>query len=216
MAEREEIMVRARLRESRGKNDTRRLRKEGFVPLTVYGGDGGSVSAAAPLAQLAAILRSETGHNTLFTLDVEGVGPSEVIFQARQLDPVRGRLIHADLKRLVVGQKIEVTVAVHLIGEPVGVREEGGVLEHLLRQIEIRCNPRDIPEAIDVDVSNLGVHDVTHVSDIPFADGIEVVTDADTVICTVGLVKEEEVVAAPVEASAEPEVIAKGKKEDEE
>ncbi len=217
MAEREEITVRARRREGRGKNDTRRLRKEGFVPLTVYGGDGGSVSAAAPLAQLAAILRSETGHNTLFTLDVEGVGPSEVIFQARQLDPVRGRLIHADLKRLVVGQKIEVTVALHLVGEPIGVREGGGVLEHLLRQIEVRCNPRDIPEAINIDVSNLGVHDVTHVSDIPFADGIEVVTDADTVICTVGLVKEEEVVAAPVEAAAaEPEVIAKGKKEDEE
>lgn len=216
MAERQEITVRARRRENRGKNDARRLRREGYVPLTIYGGDGEAVSAAAPLAELAAILRSETGHNTLFTLDVEGVGASEVIFHDRQLDPLRGRLMHADLRRLVRGQKIEVTVALHLTGEPVGVREEGGVLEHVLRAIEIRCSPRDIPEVIDVDVTNLGVHDVLHVSDIPVDESIEVVTAADTVIATVGVVKEEELAPAPVEEAAEPEVIGKGKKEDEE
>lgn len=216
MAERQEITVRARRRDDRGKNDARRLRREGYVPLTIYGGEGEPVSAAAPLAELAAILRSETGHNTLFTLDVEGVGPSEVIFHDRQLDPVRGRLIHADLRRLVRGQKIEVTVAVHLAGEPVGVREGGGVLEQLLREIEIRCSPRDIPEVVNLDVTNLGVHDVLHVSDIPVDESIEVVTAADTVVATVGVVKEEELTPAPVEEAAEPEVIGKGKKEDEE
>ncbi|MEJ7616046.1 MAG: 50S ribosomal protein L25 [Pyrinomonadaceae bacterium] len=216
MAEREEITVRARRREGRGKNDAGRLRREGMVPLTVYGGAGETIAAAAPLAELAAILRMETGHNTLFTIDVEGVGPSEVIFHDRQLDPVRGRLIHADLRRLVSGQKIEVTVPLHLNGEPVGVREEGGVLEQILRAIEIRCSPRDIPEAIDVDVANLGVHDVLHVSDIPVGEGIEVITDADAVIATVGLIKEEEVAPVVVEETTEPEVIGKGKKEDEE
>lgn len=217
MAERKEITVRARRREGRGKNDAGRLRREGLVPLTIYGGEGGSVAAAAPLAELAAILRTETGHNTLFTIDVEGVGPSEVIFHDRQLDPMRGRLVHADLRRLVSGQKIEVTVPLHLTGEPVGVREGGGVLEQLLREIEIRCSPRDIPDAIDVDVTNLGVHDVLHVSDIPISEGIEVITAADTVVSTVGLIKEEEVAPAPVvEEAVEPEVIGKGKKEDEE
>ena len=129
MAERKEITVRATKRDGRGKNDARRVRRDGLVPVTVYGGDGEAVSAVAPIRDLAAILRSDTGYNTIFTIDVEGIGASEVMFHDRQIDPVRGRLVHADLKRLVKGQKIEVTVHVHLIGEPVGVREEQGVLD---------------------------------------------------------------------------------------
>ncbi len=165
MAEQKDITVRAKTREGRGKNDARRARRAGMVPVSVYGGEGGSVAALAPLRELAAILRSESGRNTIFTIDIEGVGASEVMFHERQIDPVRGRLIHADLTRLVKGQKIEVTVPLHLIGEPVGVREEQGVLEQIIREIEIRCEPREIPDVIKVDVSNLGVHDVLHVSD---------------------------------------------------
>ena len=217
MAEREEITVRAELRAGRGKNDARRLRSRGLVPLTIYGGEGGAVSAAAPLAELAAILRSESGHNTIFTLDVEGAGASEVMFHDRQLDPVRGRLVHADLRRLVLGQKIEVTVHVVLDGEPVGVTEGGGVLEQLLRDVEIRCSPRDIPDAIHADVSNLGVHELLHVSDLQVGEDIEVVTDPETAVATVSVVREEPVEApAEEEAETEPEVIGKGKKEDEE
>ena len=217
MAEHEEITIKAKVREGRGKNDARRVRREGLVPITVYGGGAETVAAAAPLKELAAVLRSEAGRNTIFTLDVEGIGPSEVMFHDRQIDPVRGRLVHADFTRLVKGQKIEVTVPLHLVGEPVGVREEQGVLEQIMRELEIRCEPREIPDAIDVDVSNLGVHDVIHVSDIPVGENIEILTDPDSVVATVGIVKEE-VVAAPVveeEAAAEPEVIAKGKKEEE-
>src|ERR687893_1371867 len=109
MAEREEITIRATARDGRGKNDARRARREGFVPVTVYGGEGEPVSAVAPLRELAAILRSDAGHNSIFTLDVEGVGASEVMFHDRQIDPVRGRLLHADLRRLVLGQKVEIT-----------------------------------------------------------------------------------------------------------
>jgi large subunit ribosomal protein L25 len=216
MADRKEITVRASARSGRGKNDTRRVRREGFVPVTVYGGDGETVAAQAPLNELAAILRSETGHNTIFTLDIEGVGASEVMFHDRQIDPVRGRLIHADLKRLVRGQKIEVTVPVHLTGEPLGVREQDGFLEQLLRQIDIRCEPRNIPDAINVDVTNLGVHDVLHVSDIPADENIEILEAPETVIATVSVVREEPVEApAATEEPAEPEVIGKGKKEEE-
>jgi large subunit ribosomal protein L25 len=217
MAERKEITVRAQQREGRGKNDARRVRASGLVPLTIYGGEGEALSAVAPLRELAAILRSDAGHNSIFTLEVEGVGASEVMFSDRQIDPVRGRLVHADLKRLVRGQKIEVTVPLHLIGEPIGVREEQGVLEQVLRDIEIRCQPRNIPDSIDIDVSNLGVHDVLHVSDIPVDENVEILNEPESVIATVSITREEPVEAtAGEEAPAEPEVIGKGKKEDEE
>jgi len=217
MAEKKEIIVKAMQREGRGKNDSRRARRAGQVPVTIYGGQGEAVAALAPLSELAAILRSDSGRNTIFTLDVDGVGPAEVMFIDRQIDPVRSRLIHADFKRLVKGEKIEATVPLRLVGEPIGVREHAGILEQMIREVEIRCQPREIPEHIDVDVSNLDVHDVLHVSDIPGIEGVEILQEADTAIATIGVVREEVVEAPPVEgeAPAEPEVIGKGKKEDE-
>lgn len=217
MAEKKVFRVQAKPRDGRGKNDARRSRRAGMVPITVYGGGAETVAALAQLSDLAAILRSEAGRNTIFTIDVEGVGESEVMFNDRQIDPVRGRLIHADLTRLVKGQKIEVTVPLHLIGEPIGVKEKQGVLEQTLREIQIRCEPREIPDTLDVDVSNLDVHDTLHVSDIKVSEAIEILTDAEFVIATVGIVKEEEAPAPAAEGEepAEPEVIGKGKKEEE-
>jgi large subunit ribosomal protein L25 len=217
MAERKEFKVQAKIRVGRGKNDARRTRREGMVPITVYGGGAETLTAVAQAKDLAAILRSESGRNTIFTIEVEGAGTSEVMFHDRQIDPIKGRLIHADLTRLVKGQKIEVTVPLHLVGEPIGVKEKQGVLEQVVREIEIRCEPRDIPDSLDVDVSNLDVHDVLHVSDIPVSEAIEILMDAELVIATLGMTKEE-VVAAPAvegEEPAEPEVIGKGKKEEE-
>src|SRR5215208_3040868 len=217
MAEKKEYKVQAKVREGRGKNDARRARRNGMVPITVYGGGAETVAAVAPARDLAAILRSEAGRNTIFTIDVEGFGESEVMFHEQQIDPVKGRLIHADLTRLVKGQKIDVTVPLHLTGEPFGVKEKQGVLEQIIREIEIRCEPREIPDTLEVDVSHLDVHDVLHVSDIKVSEAVEVLTDAETVIATVGIVKEE---AAPTpvlegEEPAEPEVIGKGKKDEE-
>lgn len=218
MAEKKEFKVQARQRDGRGKNDARRARREGMVPITVYGGGVETVAAVAPLRDLAAILRSESGRNTIFTIDVEGVGASEVMFHDRQIDPVRGRLIHADLTRLVKGQKIEVTVPLHLVGEPFGVKEKQGILEQIIREIEIRCEPRLIPDVINVDVSHLDVHDLLHISDLKVEEGVEILQDADVVIATVSIVKEEAEPVAAVEGEepAEPEVIGKGKKEEEE
>ena len=217
MAEKKDFKVQAKLREGRGKNDARRARRDGMVPITVYGGGAETVAAVAPLSELAAILRTDTGRNTIFTIDVEGVGASEVMFHDRQIDPVKGRLIHADLTRLVKGQKIEVTVPLHLTGEPIGVREKQGVLEQVVREIEIRCEPRQIPDAFEIDVTNLDVHETLHVSDIPVSEGVEILNDAEQVIATVGIVKEEAAPAPAVEGEgpAEPEVIGKGKKEEE-
>jgi large subunit ribosomal protein L25 len=217
MAEKKEFRIQAKQREGRGKNDARRARREGMVPVTVYGGGAETVAAVAPLRDLAAILRSESGRNTIFTIEVDGLGESEVMFHDRQIDPVKGRLIHADLTRLVKGQKIEVTVPLHLVGEPFGVKEKQGVLEQIVREIDVRCQPRDIPDSLDVDVSHLDVHDTLHVSDIKVSEGIEILTDPELVIATVGIVKEEAAPAPGVEAEepAEPEVIGKGKKEEE-
>lgn len=217
MAERQEITVRAELRAGRGKNDARRLRARGFVPLTIYGGEGEPMAAAAPLSELAAILRSGAGHNAIFTLDVDGVGATEVMFLDRQLDPVKSRLIHADLRRLVRGQELEVSVRVELEGEPAGVREGGGILEQLLREVEIRCRPSLIPDTLHADVSGLGVHDMLHVSDLIVPEGVTVLTEAETLVATVAVVREEQVEErTPEEAVSEPEVIGKGKKDDEE
>ena len=218
MAEKKEIIVRATTRQGRGKNDARRARRNGQVPVTIYGGAGEAVTALAALSDLAAILRSDTGRNTIFTVDIEGVEATEVMFADRQIDPVRMRLVHADFKRLVKGEKIEATVPLRLVGEPIGVREHQGVLEQIVREVEVRCEPRDIPEHLDVDVTNLGVHDVLHISDIPVSEGVEILDEPDTVIATVGIVKEEPVAVVPVEGevTAEPEVIGKGKKEEEE
>src|SRR5215211_8455006 len=191
MAEKKDYRVQAQQREGRGKNDARRARRDGMVPITVYGGGVETVAAVAPLRDLAAILRSEAGRNTIFTIQVEGLGESEVMFHDRQIDPIKGRLIHADLTRLVKGQKIEVTVPLHLTGEPIGVKEKQGVLEQILRESEIRCEPRQIPDSFDLDVSNLDVHDVLHVSDIPVSEGVEILTDAELVIATVGITREE-------------------------
>ena len=218
MADRKEITVRAVQREGRGKNDASRLRRDGMVPLTVYGDGGEAVSAAAPLAELAAILRTEAGANTIFTLDVDGVGASEVLFLDRQIDPVRGRLLHADLRRLVRGQKVEITVPLHFTGEPESVKDGEGIFEQIVREISIRCAPRDIPEGgISIDVAHLNLHDVLHASDIKVDEKIEILEEPDAVIATVGMAREEEVEAASTdETPAEPEVIGKGKKDGEE
>src|SRR3989440_10837413 len=174
MAEKKEIIVKATLREGRGKNDSRRARRAGQVPVTIYGGAGEALTALATLSDLAAILRSDSGRNTIFTVDIEGVEATEVMFADRQIDPVRMRLVHADFKRLVKGEKIEATVPLRLVGEPIGVREQAGVLEQIVREIEIRCEPREIPEHLDVDVTNLEVHHVLNVSNIPLPAGIEI------------------------------------------
>lgn len=186
----DKVSIKAEKRENSGKGYARRLREAGKVPVVIYGGGGESVSAAVELGELAAILRSDSGHNTVFSLDVEGVGASDVIFQDRQIDPVKGRLIHADLRRLAKGEKIEVTVPVHFVGEPKGVSEEGGVLETQIREIKILCEATKIPEFFEVNVENLGLNESLHVSDINVGKGIEVHEAPETVIASVVFIKE--------------------------
>lgn len=201
----DKITVKAEKREGRGKNDARRIRAAGKVPVTIYGGGAEAVTAVANLSDLAAVLRTESGPNTLFTLDVEGVGASDVIFQDRQIHPLKGRLTHADLRRFAKGEKIEVTVPIHLIGEAVGTKDEDGVLEQSLREIKVLCEPANIPDSIEFDVSELKVGDSVHVSDLKFGKGLEVHEAPETMVAHVALVKEPDL--EPDTTATEPEVV---------
>ena len=201
----EKFTIKAEKRDSRGKNEARRMRAAGKVPVVIYGGGGESVAATAALADLAAVLRSDSGVNTVFSFDVDGAGEMDVIFQDRQIDPVRGRLIHADLRRLVKGEKIEMTVTIILDGEPIGVKEDGGMLEQSMREVKVLCEPANAPEGIHVDVSGLRVGESLHISDLKVESGVEIHGDADTVIAHVIMVKEPEL-EPQVEDGAQPEV----------
>lgn len=202
----EKVVVKAEKREGRGKNDSRRLRVEGKVPVVVYGGGGESVAAAADLRQLATVLRSDTGVNTIFSLDMAGEGSGDVIFQDRQIDALKGRLVHADLRRIAKGEKIEVTIPIHIVGEAIGVKEnEGGVLNQQTREIKVLCETSKIPEFIEVDVSDLQLNESIHVSDLKFEEGVEVHELPETVVASVVIVKEEEL--EPDLETAEPELV---------
>ncbi|MEZ5344726.1 MAG: 50S ribosomal protein L25, partial [Pyrinomonadaceae bacterium] len=187
----EKFVVKAVEREGRGKNDSRRLRREGKIPVTVYGGGGEAVAVVAELRDLAAIIRSDSGANTLFTLQVEGHDDARVIFQDRQIDPVKGRLLHADLRRLAVGEKIELTVPVNLLGDPYGVREEGGLLEQQLREIRVSCTPSNIPDAIEANVEELKLNESIHVSELEAGDEIEILESPETLVASVVFVRQE-------------------------
>ena len=201
----EKVIVKAEKRETRGKNENRRLRVAGKIPVVVYGGGSESLAATAELKDLAAILRTDTGVNTVFGLDIEGIGINDVIFQDRQIDPVRGRLIHADLRRFAKGEKIEMTVPIHLIGHPESLKEEGAVLTQAMREIKVLCEPANTPDSIDVDISELTAEHAIHVSDLKIGQGIEIHIAPETVVASIVIVSEE-VLEPQIEEGAEPEV----------
>jgi large subunit ribosomal protein L25 len=202
----EKVVIKAVKRDTRGKNENRRLRAEGKLPVVIYGGGTASVAATANIKDLAAVLRTDAGVNTVFSIDIEGEGNYDVIFQDRQVDPIRGRLIHADLRRFAKGEKIEMTVPIHLTGTPVGLETEGAVLTQAMREIKVLCEPANTPESIDVDVTNLDEEHAIHVSDLKIGEGIEIHEDLETVVASIIIVKEAEL-EPQVEEGAEPEVV---------
>jgi large subunit ribosomal protein L25 len=186
----EKFTVKAEKRDLRGKNAARRLRAEGKIPVVVYGGGTASFAAAASLSELAAILRSDAGVNTVFSLDIDGEGVNDVIFQDRQIDAIRGRLIHADLRRFAAGEKIEMTVPIHLTGTTDALKEEGAVLSQAMREIKVLCEPAKTPESIDVDIASLTPEHAIHVSDLRVGEGIEIHESPETVVASIVIVKE--------------------------
>jgi large subunit ribosomal protein L25 len=217
----ETFTVEGKIREGRGKGPARRTRLTGLVPATLYGGKGDAVSLSVNAKQIAKILRSETGHNTIFRVQVSGEKEENAIVKDWQVDPVRGALLHVDLYRVAMDVRMRFKVPVHTFGEPQGVKMQGGVFEMVTREVEVECLPGDIPEEFKVDVSELLIGKQLRAADLPLdPKKVKLVTDPQRVLAhVVTLKKEEEPVAeaavATETAPAEPEVIKKGKKEEE-
>ena len=208
--------------EARTKNAARRVRAGGNIPAVVYGAKKDSVAVTVNPKQISRILHSESGHNTVFDLKV-GSEQTKAMIVDWQYEPIKGTLLHIDLKRIAMDKALRVSVPVELTGVPEGVKTQGGILEQIIREVEIECLPADIPDHIDLDVTPLVFGQVLRVSDLPQSDKIKFVTDATQPVAHITSVKEV-VEAAPAEAGvegvvaapAEPEVIKKGKQETEE
>jgi large subunit ribosomal protein L25 len=205
------------------KNAARRVRVAGKIPAVLYGAGHDAVAVEVDPKHISRILFSETGHNTIFDVDLGDKSPVKVMVVDWQREPIMDKLIHIDLKRIAMDKALKVSVRVKLMGIPIGVKTHGGILDQVLREVEIECLPSDIPSHIDVDVSNLDLHEVLRVSGLPHSDKIKYLEDEDTTVAHVVTIREE-VVAAPeaaVEAvagaaagtTAEPEVAKKGKTE---
>jgi len=211
-----QIIVEGAPRATRGKNEARRLRVAGRVPATLYGGKGEVLALAVNTKQVTAILRSESGHNTLFQVDLGGKQEPAIV-KDWQVDPVTGNLLHVDLLRIAMDVRMRVKVPVHTFGEPAGVKVQGGVYEVVTREVEVECLPADIPTEFKVDVSGLALNQSLRAGELPLdTKKLKLVTDPQTVLSHVVTLRAEE--EKPVEAAvattpAEPEVIKKGKKE---
>ena len=218
----EKIVVEGAARAKRGKNENRRLRLTGKVPAVLYGGKGDAITLSLNAKQLGAIFRSESGHNTLFQVDLSGKH-EPAILKDWLVDPVTGNLLHVDLLRVAMDVRMRVKVPVHVFGEPQGVKLQGGVFEMVIREVEIECLPVDIPTEFKMDISGLMMGMQLRASDIPLdPNKMKLLTDPARVLAHVVALRVEEekpaeaVAADAAAAPAEPEVIKKGKKETEE
>ncbi|HVM92502.1 MAG TPA: 50S ribosomal protein L25 [Terriglobales bacterium] len=210
-------ILEAQTREPGNKNVARRVRVSGKIPAVVYGAGKETANVAVDPRQVLRILHSESGHNTIFDLALDSQREKAMIVDW-QFEPIKGRLLHVDLQRIAMDKKLTVTVPVVLKGEAAGVKQEGGILEQIVREIEIECLPADIPKSIEVDISHLTFGVEVRVKDVQHSDKLKFLTDGDQMIAHITSVKEE-VVATPEAAAeaaaapAEPEVIKKGKQE---
>jgi large subunit ribosomal protein L25 len=223
---RKEINVAAEVRTSRGKNEARRTRRAGHIPAVIYGSFQEPVSIAVNPRDISKITHSDTGFNTIFNLVIPGGESTPVMLVDRQVDPVKGTLLHADFKRIDLTKRLRVSIPVHTTGEAAGVKVQGGLLEVITRAIEIECLPDEIPEGFTVDVTELMIGQAKRASDVALTGSMKLVSAPETVIAhSVALRAEEVVEPTAAEAAAvtpeagatpaEPEVIKKGKKEEE-
>lgn len=196
------------------KNVARRVRVAGLIPAVVYGAGQEAIAVTVDPKAITKILHSESGHNTIFDLNIEGGAAAKAMIVDWQNEPIKGKLLHIDMKRIAMDKAMRVSVPVQLTGVPVGVRTQGGILDHVLREVEIECLPSDIPSHIDVDVSNLELNQAIHISDLPHSGKVKFLGEEDATVAHVTVVKEtvEDVAAAAAAAApAEPEVAKKGK-----
>lgn len=205
------------------KNAARRVRAAGNIPAVLYGAGHDAVAVEVDPKHISRILFSDTGHNTIFDVDLGDKSPVKAMIVDWQREPIKDKLIHIDLKRIAMDKALKVSVRVKLMGVPVGVKTGGGILDQVLREVEIECLPSDIPSHIDVDVTNLDLHEVLRVSGLPHSEKIKYLEDEDTTVAHVITIREEveatpeagaeAVAGAAAGTPAEPEVAKKGKVE---
>ncbi len=215
----ENNLLEAQPRTSGNKNDARRVRRDGKLPAVLYGAGKDALPVSLDPRQVSRILHSQTGHNTIFDLALNGGERTKAMIVDWQYEPIKGSLLHIDLKRIAIDQKLKVAVPIVLKGEAAGVKQQGGILEQIFREVEIECLPSDIPSSIEADVSELVFGMVLRVSDLPHDPKLKFLSDPNQPVAHIITVKEEvaatpEAVAADATATpAEPEVIKKGKQE---
>jgi large subunit ribosomal protein L25 len=195
------------------KNHARRVRTQGLIPAVVYGAGSDSVAVTVDPKIITKILYSDTGHNTIFDLSIEGAPAAKGMIVEWQNEPLKGQLLHIDIKRIAMDKLMRVSVPIKLIGVPAGVKQQGGILGHILHEVEIECLPADIPGHIDVDVSGLEINGAIHVSDLPRTDKLKFLGDEDALVAHVTVMREEVEAVAETAAVTEPEVVKKGKQD---
>ncbi len=198
------------------KNAARRVRVKGRIPAVVYGAAEPAVAIEVDPKQIQKILHSDTGHNSIFDLEITGsTAKTKAMIVDWQYEPIKGTLMHIDLKRIALDKVMRVEVPIQTVGTAIGVKTQGGILDQVLREVEIECLPGDIPSHIDIDVTQMSIGDVLRVSDLPHSEKIKFITDEGTTVAHVVAIKEEVAPAAEevaaVAAPAEPEVVKKGK-----
>ena len=191
------------------KGFARRVRMQGLIPAVVYGAGIDSMAVTVDPKVITKVLYSDSGHNTIFDLAIEGAAAAKGMIVDWQNEPIKGHLLHVDIKRIAMDKAMRVSVPVQLIGVPAGVKTGGGILGQVLHEVEIECLPGDIPSHIDVDVANLEVNGTIHISDLPHSKSIKFLGEETALVAHITMMKEEAVVE-PV-AAAEPEVAKKGK-----
>jgi large subunit ribosomal protein L25 len=212
-----EIVIKAKPRDKMGKEHAKKLRRKGLIPAVVYGADMSPLPLEVEAKAFHALLRSGLGENVIITLNIDDQknGDKKVLIREIQRDPVWGNILHIDFQQISLTEKLTINVPIHLVGIPIGVQQDGGILQHVLRELEVECLPTDIPEKIEVDVANLKIGDSIHVGDIK-AEKVEILSDPLGSIVSVvppTVFKEPEV--APAAAEEEPEVITEKKEEEE-
>jgi large subunit ribosomal protein L25 len=205
----------ATTRDSRGKNEARRLRAAGKIPAVLYGGAGGAVPLSVDPKALSRILHSGSGVNSIISLDVQGQGVTQVLVKEFLLEPIKHTMLHADFYRLQMDKTITVTVSIVLKGEPKGVKIQGGIVDFPNREVEVEVLPADIPDHLTIDISELMIGQGVRLRELAEGAKWKAVSDPDTLIVHVIAAKVEEAAAEGAAATAEPEVIKKGKPEDE-
>lgn len=196
------------------KNHARRVRVQGLIPAVVYGAGQPSVAVTVDPKVITKILYSETGHNTLFDLNIEGGASTKVMIVDWQNEPIKGKLLHIDMKRIAMNVTMKASVPVQLDGVPVGVKTQDGVLSQVLHEVEVECLPSDIPSHIDVDVSNVELNGAILIKDLPHSDKYKFTLGEDEMVAHVVLPKEDIALDAAAPTPTEPEVEKKGKQDE--